>query len=154
MSININKEHYAKIEKLAEEGNTHSRIAWVVFDCHPRTLRKIFARDEKAKAAYQRGRSKALGDMEQSIFERAKESDSLAIFYAKTQMRWKENSCEEITDLSIEEMKDAKKVFEAYASGRITSEKALEILSVIEKSQLVDIEDQLKIAALEKDLKA
>lgn len=57
------------------------------------TFGEIQTRQPDVSLAYKRGRSRAFAGVGKGLLQRALEGDNTAaIFYAKTQMRWRENS--------------------------------------------------------------
>jgi hypothetical protein len=99
--IVLTDEDYAEIKELAANGSNQETIATLIGGFTGRTLRNIFKEDDKALSAYKLGVAKAHSKMAESILDRAKKSDNLAIFYAKTQMGWKEPKDENEKALNV-----------------------------------------------------
>lgn len=62
-----------------------------------RTFNDVQERQPEVSAAYKKGRARAFGGVGKGLLQRALEGDNTAaIFYAKTQMRWRETGDDEI----------------------------------------------------------
>lgn len=80
-----------QVEALAGYGIPQEQIGAIV-GCSDDTLRKYFAED------LLKGKAKANAQIAQTLFNKAKSGDTSAlIFWAKTQMKWKETTVNEIT---------------------------------------------------------
>lgn len=104
------------VEDLSGFGMPHDQIAMSI-GITDDTLRKYFADD------LIRGKAKANAQIAQTLFNKAMKGDTIAlIFWAKTQMRWKETEKIEITgkDDGPVEISDVK---QKLLAGLLTDEK-------------------------------
>ena len=63
------------------------------FGCSERHMHNIMERDETIRAAYKRGKAKAIGKVAQGLLQKALAGDTTSsIFYLKTQARWRETA--------------------------------------------------------------
>lgn len=87
--IVLTDEDYANIEKWAAYCTQEQICDQLSFT--RQTLQNIFKDDEKALLHYKRGKSEGAKMVGSSLFKKAVKGDTTAaIFYAKTQMGWKE----------------------------------------------------------------
>jgi hypothetical protein len=99
--IVLTKKDYENIAKWAGHGVSQEKIAWRLGGFTGRALRKVFDRDPEARSAYERGIAEAHCKMSESIFDRALDNPQLAMFYAKTQMQWKEPKDDEQKEFTV-----------------------------------------------------
>ena len=104
--IDLTEEQIGQIEKLAAVLNQAQLADFLGFS--DRTLRDIFARDERASAAYKKGRATAIANVGSGLLQAALEGDaSRQMFYLKTQAGWRETqeiqvtAAEPFTELAI-----------------------------------------------------
>jgi hypothetical protein len=94
-AIVLSPEQVAQVEAMAGF-LTLEQIA-DFFGIGHRTMAEVKDRQPEVLAAYKKGRSRAFGAVGKGILQRAIEGDNTAaIFYAKTQMRWRETSILEV----------------------------------------------------------
>jgi len=75
------------VERMSGFGMPHEQICLLVRDgISPDSLTRYFANELRL------GKAKANLEMSASLYQRAKTSDTLAIFWAKTQMGWSEKT--------------------------------------------------------------
>ena len=86
----LTPEQVTQVEKMAGHGLTLDQIA----DClgiGERTLRQRFTDSEEVSAAYKRGRSVAINEVAQTVYQKAKAGEgAFPFFYLKTQAGWRE----------------------------------------------------------------
>lgn len=98
--IILNDEDYENIEKWAAYCTQEQICDQLSFD--RRTLQNIFDRDEKALSHYKKGKAEGARMVGSSLFKKAIGDDTTAaIFYAKTQMGWKEAKDENEKALNV-----------------------------------------------------
>lgn len=89
-----------EVEKLASRGLTYEQVALSLG-----VNRRTFMRSRKANAeleeAFNRGRSKGIAQISNSLFDKAKKGNVVAqIFFLKCVAGWKETQAVEVTDKS------------------------------------------------------
>ncbi len=74
---------------------------------HSRTLRKRMSSDAVLRAAYDRGRAIAKADVGLGLLQKARSGNIAAmIFFAKTQMGWRETDRHEHINIDLEDLTD------------------------------------------------
>ena len=74
---------------------------------HDRTMRKWMSENEDIRAAYQRGRARAKASVGTSLLQQARDGNLTAmIFYAKTQMGWRETDRHEHINIDLDSLTD------------------------------------------------
>lgn len=74
---------------------------------HDRTLRKHMTRDATVRAAYEKGRARAKAAVGTGLLQQARDGNITAmIFYAKTQMGWRETDRREHINIDLDSLTD------------------------------------------------
>ena len=74
---------------------------------HDRTMRKWMSENEDIRAAYQRGRARAKAAVGTGLLQQARDGNLTAmIFYAKTQMGWRETDRREHINIDLDSLTD------------------------------------------------
>lgn len=79
------------------------------FGITERTIRNLMDRDENARSAYKKGKSKAIASVGSSLLSNAKSGNVTAqIFYLKTQAGWREDAPDvvDLPELSFKRWED------------------------------------------------
>jgi hypothetical protein len=100
--IEVTEEHKKQVETMAGLGLPHTQIASILSISRE-------SLEQKFKEELLRGKAKANSKIAQTLFQNAvKGNTALLIFWAKTQMGWKEVSGLELTGKDGEPLSDAK----------------------------------------------
>ena len=87
----LTEKQQAEVETLAAFLSIEQMADY--FGVSERHMHNIMDRDESIRAAYKRGRSKAIGKVAQGLLQKALAGDTTSsIFYLKTQARWRETN--------------------------------------------------------------
>jgi hypothetical protein len=87
----LTEKQQAEVETLAAFLSIEQMADY--FGVSERHMHNMMDRDESIRAAYKRGRSKAIGKVAQGLLQKALAGDTTSsIFYLKTQARWRETS--------------------------------------------------------------
>ena len=74
---------------------------------HDRTLRKHMTEDATVRAAYEKGRARAKAAVGTGLLQQARDGNLTAmIFYAKTQMGWRETERREHINIDLDTLTD------------------------------------------------
>ena len=74
---------------------------------HDRTLRKHMTEDATVRAAYEKGRARAKAAVGTGLLQQARDGNLTAmIFYAKTQMGWRETDRHEHINIDLDTLTD------------------------------------------------
>ena len=81
-------------------------IAWFL-GIADRTFHKKMTEDERVRAAYEKGRARAKAAVGTGLLQKARDGDLTAmIFYAKTQMGWRETERREHINIDLDSLTD------------------------------------------------
>ena len=101
----LTDEQIAHVERLAAVLRIED-IAWFL-GIADRTLHKKMNEDERVRAAYEKGRARAKAAVGTGLLQQARDGNITAmIFYAKTQMGWRETERREHINIDLDSLTD------------------------------------------------
>ena len=101
----LTPEQIEQVERLAAVLRIED-IAWFL-GIADRTFHKKMTEDERVRAAYEKGRARAKAAVGTGLLQKARDGDLTAmIFYAKTQMGWRETERREHINIDLDSLTD------------------------------------------------